>query len=107
MIDTKSLRDEQPLRVNHVVVAVARKFGAQAVARFAGTAIADGIWDDQIVFCAIEWQPAPEEFAAKIVKNGFSAAVRAVQQQHGIRVARMNVSHRTIGRPSSSEVVIG
>ena len=43
------------------------------------------IWDDQIIFCAIERQPAPEELAAKIVKNGFSAAVRAVQQQHGIR----------------------
>ena len=45
------------------------------------------IWDDQIIFCAIERQPAPEELAAKIVKNGFSAAVRAVQQQHGIRLA--------------------
>ena len=80
MIEAKSLGDEQFLGVDHVVVAVARKFGAQAVAWFARNAATNGVGYDQIIFGAIERLPAAEELGTKTLKDGFSAAASAVKQ---------------------------
>jgi len=83
MIDPEAFGHEQLLRVDHVVVAIVRKFGAQTVARLARAAAPDRIRYDQIIFLAVERLPACEELT-EIVKNGFAAAVSAMQKQHGV-----------------------
>src|SRR5262249_61537182 len=95
VITTNPPRPAPLLPPTHSFVAGARKLGPHPVAGFQETATADAIRDDQIIFCAIERLPTREELTAKIVKNGFSAAVGAVQQQHGIRdpARRISLGH--------------
>src|SRR4051812_10846241 len=93
MVDAKTL-DQQLLRLDHVFVAIAREFGAQAIARLARSATADTIGDDQIILCAVERLPAAEQLRAEEIDNGFPVAVGAVQQQHRIRDATRGIAPR-------------
>src|SRR6476620_8126027 len=93
MVDTKSV-DQQLLRFDHVIVAIARKFAPQFVAGLARSATAETVGYDQRILGAVERLPAPEQLRTEGVDNGFATTIGAVQQQHRIREAPFGIAPR-------------
>ena len=63
MLHAQALGHQAVLRVDHVVVVVARKFRAQAVGGLARFSVADGVGKDDEVFRGIERLAGAEQLA--------------------------------------------
>src|SRR4029453_16867517 len=66
MIDTETFGEQPVLRLDHVTVAVVRKFCPHPVARLARFAMPDVVGQNDEKFCCVEWLAGSEELAGEL-----------------------------------------
>src|SRR5467141_3111737 len=82
---TEALGQQSILRLDHVEVSVARKGGAKAVARLAGSSMTDPVGKHDEISRRIQQAARPKKFSGKLLPDELSSGpAGAVQYQHGV-----------------------
>src|SRR4030095_12750800 len=85
MIDTETFGEQPVLRLDHVTVAVVRKFCPHPVARLARFAMPDVVGQNDEKFRCVEWLARSEEFAGELLPDELRAAPgRPVHDDDGV-----------------------
>src|ERR1022692_3813405 len=99
MIHLQALRQQRVLRDHHVLVVVLRKMRVQAIARFAGSAVADAVRQDEIEATSVEQLALAEQDSGESVHQ--KAAPRTaggVQDEHRVADPALSVAVRDTDR---------
>ena len=92
VFDAETFGQQAVLRLHHVVVAIARKFRMQAVARLAGLPMPQRIRQHDEITRGIQRLPGAEQLAGKLRADETAArAAGAVDDQHGVVFSRRAV----------------
>jgi hypothetical protein len=95
VIDLQAFGEKSVLRGDHVLIAIARETGPQAVAGLARSAVTDAVRQDEIVAVGVEGLPCAKQLPRELGPQELLTATRgAMEDQHRIAHGTLTVALR-------------